>query len=117
MTQPASTSSPTQKTMVLRECGICQSAIFPDENTTTCPRCNLTFHAECWTENLGCASYGCEQVNALKPREPEQSVPTDLPQPIPQAGNNRLPVGPILLGLVLVVADDIATLLDPDLFD
>ena len=101
MTQSATPTSPT-KTMVLRECGICQSPIFPDDSTTTCPRCNLTFHAECWTENFGCASYGCEQVNALKPREPEpEHTPVDFSQPIPQS-IERLPWNFVLLGAAAI---------------
>src|SRR5256885_14618716 len=71
--QPPTTSSAAQPKKaggaVLRECGICQSAIQPAEQTTTCPSCNLTFHSECWQENLGCAAYGCEKVNALRPPE------------------------------------------------
>jgi hypothetical protein len=102
MTQPFTPSSPTgQKSMVLRECGICQSAIFPDEATTTCPKCNLTFHAECWAENLGCASYGCDQVNALKPREADPEAPSALFQPIPQA-IERLPWNFVLLGAAAI---------------
>jgi hypothetical protein len=34
----------------------------------TCPDCAMTFHAECWQENLGCSSYGCPQVNCLQTR-------------------------------------------------
>jgi hypothetical protein len=59
-----------------RECGICQSLIEPDEQTHKCPSCGLSFHAECWEENLGCSAYGCNQVNALKP--PENS-PEEFP--------------------------------------
>jgi hypothetical protein len=57
---------------VMRECGICQSAIEPAEETHTCPSCGLTFHAECWQENWGCSAYGCNQVNALKPAGADQ---------------------------------------------
>ncbi|MEA2708356.1 MAG: hypothetical protein QOF78_957 [Phycisphaerales bacterium] len=59
---------PREQTLVLRECAICQSSIYPAEATHPCPKCGLTFHAECWQENFGCASYGCDQVNALAPK-------------------------------------------------
>jgi hypothetical protein len=49
-------------------CGVCQSPIHPGEHTTTCPDCALTFHADCWKENYGCAAYGCSQVNVLSPQ-------------------------------------------------
>jgi len=46
-------------------CGACQSAIGAREQTTSCPECGVTFHANCWTENRGCSSYGCKQVGIL----------------------------------------------------
>src|SRR5438094_9749118 len=92
---PASTSS-KHVTMVLRECGICQSSIYPSEQTTVCPKCGLVFHAECWQENMGCAAYGCEQVNALAPKEAEKPV-EHLPQPIVEA-IEPLPWSFLLLG-------------------
>jgi hypothetical protein len=54
----------------VKTCSICQWTIDPaSDETAACPDCGLTFHAECWTENLGCSSYGCAQVNALAPKE------------------------------------------------
>lgn len=50
-------------------CGICQTDITAFEDTTVCPSCGLTFHADCWTENRGCSAYGCSHVNALEPAE------------------------------------------------
>ena len=86
----------------LRECGICQSSIYPDEGTIACPSCRLVFHAECWNDNFGCAAYGCEQVNILKPREP-QAPPVDLPQPIDRPVE-RLPWNFMLLGAAALAA-------------
>jgi pSer/pThr/pTyr-binding forkhead associated (FHA) protein len=48
-------------------CAICQSRILLGEEMTGCPECGLTFHADCWTENRGCAAYGCAQVGVLEP--------------------------------------------------
>src|SRR5438874_13468857 len=81
---------------VLRECAICQSSIYTAEKTTTCPKCGLVFHAECWQENMGCAAYGCEQVNALAPKTEEKPV-EHLPQPIVEA-IEPLPWSFLLLG-------------------
>jgi hypothetical protein len=47
-------------------CGICHSPITDSDDVTTCPSCGLMFHAECWTENHGCSSYGCAQVGVLE---------------------------------------------------
>lgn len=56
-------------------CNVCQWPIEKDERMIECKSCKHTFHAECWKENKGCASYGCDQVNILsKPKRP--SVPT-----------------------------------------
>ena len=87
--------------MVLRECAICQSPIFPDDLTTNCAKCSLTYHSECWTENFGCASYGCDQVDALKPKEAEQQAPVELMQPINQS-IERLPWNFVLLGAAAI---------------
>ncbi len=57
-------------------CGICQSRIAASEQMTTCPECALTFHADCWSENRGCAAYGCSQVGVLEP--PEASAVKEL---------------------------------------
>jgi hypothetical protein len=65
---PSNSSAP-----VLRECAICQTAIDPEEQTTPCPSCGLIYHVECWQHNLGCASYGCDQVNALAPK-PQSTI-------------------------------------------
>jgi hypothetical protein len=43
-------------------CAICQTAIAEEEPAKSCPGCKARYHADCWTENGGCAVYGCEQV-------------------------------------------------------
>ena len=53
-------------------CGICMSAIEATDTSTTCEGCHSPYHAECWTENGGCAVYGCTHVpktDGLKPLE------------------------------------------------
>jgi hypothetical protein len=61
-------------------CSICQSTIFADEAQTSCPSCHLTFHQQCWEENLGCGAYGCDQVNVLAPvQETVTTTDEDVP--------------------------------------
>jgi RING finger family protein len=60
--QPLSSSS--QATV----CAICQAPISPGEPVTPCPGCKAEYHAECWTENKGCAIYGCSEVPATEGR-------------------------------------------------
>ena len=63
---PAKEEKPRERPK-LAMCGICQSAIGADEPMKLCAECGLTYHADCWAENRGCASYGCSQVGALEP--------------------------------------------------
>src|SRR4051812_44349091 len=93
---PTTPSTGPQSAMVLRECGICQTSIYTAEETQVCPKWGLVFHAECWKENLGCAAYGCEQVNVLAPKTEEQPA-QELPQPIVEA-IEPLPWSFVLLG-------------------
>ena len=97
-TTPASPPAPPPKrnAVGLRECAICQSSIYPTEQTQRCDKCGLVFHAECWQENYGCASYGCEQVNALAPKL-DIPAPVELPPPI-DAPVEPLPWNFLLLG-------------------
>ncbi|HMO27331.1 MAG TPA: FHA domain-containing protein, partial [Tepidisphaeraceae bacterium] len=62
-------------------CGVCQWAIEPGDAVTVCPGCATRFHTECWRENRGCSSYGCEQVNALDPQRDAAApaAPPSLP--------------------------------------
>jgi hypothetical protein len=51
-------------------CAICQTPIEDGAAVRDCPRCHLWFHEECWVENEGCATYGCE----LAPKTVKPSV-------------------------------------------
>ena len=90
--------------MVLRECAICQSSIYPAETTHTCPSCGLVFHTECWQENFGCASYGCSQVNALAPKvdvPPAADLPLPADEPVEPLPWDFLLLGASALALAL----------------
>ncbi len=43
-------------------CAICMSSIDAGEAAVACPSCRAPYHAECWSENGGCAVYGCKEV-------------------------------------------------------
>jgi hypothetical protein len=75
--RPATTEAKPAPEVV---CGACQSSISMLEQTTYCPECGVAFHADCWTENGGCSSYGCKQVNILAP--PPAKTPTIEPEPV-----------------------------------
>lgn len=43
-------------------CAVCQSAFVTGCTVVACDACRLPFHPECWTENGGCATYGCTRM-------------------------------------------------------
>ena len=43
-------------------CGICQTALAEGEARSECSDCHAVYHGDCWTENKGCAVYGCSKV-------------------------------------------------------
>lgn len=43
-------------------CSICLTALEASDAVTSCPACAAPYHAECWSENGGCAVYGCRMV-------------------------------------------------------
>ena len=53
-------------------CSICMTALEPGDAETACEGCQSPYHTDCWTENGGCAVYGCTHVpktDGLKPLE------------------------------------------------
>jgi hypothetical protein len=73
-------------------CSICQNEILPADAVANCPSCGLTFHANCWQENLGCSAYGCPQVNALKPSNLQSTEPesAESGSPVPESADPAL---------------------------
>src|SRR6266567_8056923 len=52
-------------------CGYCQSPIDGTEaEPARCPACSALYHAECWSENRGCAVYGCTAAPEIEVRQP-----------------------------------------------
>jgi pSer/pThr/pTyr-binding forkhead associated (FHA) protein len=66
-TTPAKKLRPAVPTKSRPKCAVCHSTIEIGEEMTACPDCGTSYHTDCWHENYGCATYGCAQVNALKP--------------------------------------------------
>lgn len=64
-------------------CGICQTGVQEGETCVTCAACGLTYHDECWQDNFGCATYGCAEVNALKPGPDLTISAQSLPRAMP----------------------------------
>lgn len=58
-----------------RTCPYCRSPIGQQEQATACPACNATYHADCWTENGGCAVPLCEGGPTEEETSPETAAP------------------------------------------
>ena len=62
-------------------CPVCRWAVEPGDVTRRCEACETVYHAECWEQNRGCATFGCAEVGAedvdRAPAEAEVAPPTD----------------------------------------
>ncbi|MCE5241530.1 hypothetical protein LLH23_23955 [bacterium] len=63
-----------------KTCPYCRFPIKPDEQVIACPACKLPHHADCWTENRGCTTYGCRGAAgaAPMPTGPTPAMPSTL---------------------------------------
>jgi hypothetical protein len=52
------------------------SALAPGERPTVCPGCATAYHADCWAENHGCATYGCPHVPPTEGLQPLEIAPS-----------------------------------------
>ncbi len=52
-----------------QSCTICGTGILSNEQVVFCPCCNLPYHHECWEENGGCGSYGCDAAPEVEKTE------------------------------------------------
>lgn len=89
-----------------RICPYCRSTLSDREQATECPACNAMHHADCWTENGGCAvplceggpkeeaSPGAEETLAAEAEAPTQVVPAEPPPPSVHTPRPPLPTVP-----------------------
>jgi Zn finger protein HypA/HybF involved in hydrogenase expression len=72
------------KSAVGAKCPYCQTRIKRGELIKVCPFCGLPHHWECWRENGGCTTYGCEATLVDRGFDPalaaRSAVSGDLPQ-------------------------------------
>lgn len=57
-------------------CPYCQTRIQPGLQTCICPLCRMPHHAECWVENGGCTTFGCNGAPVRTPGFDEPIVLT-----------------------------------------
>jgi hypothetical protein len=72
--------------VVGKVCPYCQSPIKRGVAVVTCPKCNIPHHQECWNENHGCTTYGCQNASSgafgREPSHTPRRFWTDRRQPI-----------------------------------
>ncbi|MFC1612194.1 RING finger protein [Myxococcota bacterium] len=69
---PAFDAFPATSREAGKRCAICQTTIGDGEEVGRCSKCDTPFHVECWDENGGCATYGCELMpETVKPQTAE----------------------------------------------
>ena len=51
-------------------CPVCRWGVEPGDVTRRCASCEVVYHAECWEQNRGCATFGCPEVGAADAAEP-----------------------------------------------
>lgn len=78
-----------------KTCPYCQHPIKPGVNITTCAKCGIPHHADCWDHNGGCTTFGCtgaraqgagSQHMAAAPLVIDLSNIMNEPEPVPMAG-------------------------------
>ena len=56
-------------------CPICSTEIETIDEKVICPDCKMVYHKDCWEENNGCATYGCQSTGCLKPPPVKIEIP------------------------------------------
>ena len=79
---PSTTAGPE---IAGKTCPFCQTAIKPNDHVHICDACNNPHHIECWQQNGGCTTFGCQGANtvasqhqqprAYQPHQPQYYAP------------------------------------------
>lgn len=53
-------------------CPFCKTAFAPDDEVVVCSACEMPHHKDCWVENQGCTTFGCNgTIQSAAPTAPE----------------------------------------------
>jgi hypothetical protein len=66
--QAPSPPAQTGASLSVHRCAFCLTDLAETDDATSCPQCQTKYHAECWTENGGCAVYGCSRGPTVEAR-------------------------------------------------
>lgn len=70
-------------------CPYCHTILHEDDQAVSCSACGLAHHLECWNENQGCTTYGCQgkPLNSKLAPEPDMKIHTDTSIRCPNCGS------------------------------
>ncbi len=55
--------------MIAKICPYCQFSIKQDSEAVQCQGCEMPHHKECWEDNDGCTTFGCNETTFKVPAE------------------------------------------------
>ncbi|NLN77743.1 MAG: hypothetical protein GX141_02355 [Armatimonadetes bacterium] len=72
--------------MIGKTCPYCQTPIKPGERIQICGSCGIPHHLECWRQNNGCTTFGCEGADSMLDPSPQPVYmpPQQFQPPTPQ---------------------------------
>jgi len=73
-----------------KTCPYCQFPIKHESETVQCPACKSPHHQECWEENEGCTTFGCQETSFIVPTSGSQEI--SIGEPVnqrPSHADNR----------------------------
>lgn len=95
-----------------RNCPYCRFPLKPGVPVLQCPACRSLHHAECWSDNGGCAVLGCAAAPQAAPSKHDDTqvlpVAPDVPPMPSQARPSRRPWA-LVAALALVLGAGVAT--------
>lgn len=104
-----------------KNCPYCQTPIKPGQDVVTCNKCKVVHHEDCWKENAGCTTFGCDcKVTGAQESlsstlftastaqfgsgpETLEYLPPAIQQPVQKTTNNYIYLTLLIVGIVVGV--------------
>ncbi|MHB9108170.1 MAG: RING finger protein [Armatimonadota bacterium] len=103
---PDASSGMPASAHVGKTCPYCQTPLKPHDRVVVCPQCGMPHHQDCWQDNDGCTTYGCESAAAPPPTMPgdDRIDLTGMPLPEPsRPGRTVKPPVPLFVITVIIL--------------
>jgi len=90
---PSKSAAVEDGSVVGKNCPYCQTPFVSDVGVIVCPSCGIPHHVDCWNENGGCTTFGCERGPQHVPGQ-EYTIPSTGMPPYVGAPGTGLPFCP-----------------------